>query len=107
VEIAFEIALADAADELGEADGLAAVVVIEMTAQGIRRRWLQRQTKELVEIGKVLALKLELEIGTAELLGMIDRAGKVHMRIARRHGQLDRIGLGAITQREKDRKSVV
>ena len=100
VEIAFEIALADAADELGEADGLAAVVVIEMTAQRIRRRWLQRQTEELVEIGKVLALKLELEIGTAELLGMIDRAGKMHMRIARRRGQLDRIGLGAITQRE-------
>src|SRR6185312_16443246 len=64
VEVALEIAFAHATDELGEADGFAAIIVIEVAAQRIRRRWLQGEMQDLIEIREVLALKLELQIGT-------------------------------------------
>src|SRR6185312_12132429 len=60
VEIAFKIALADAPGEIAEADALAAIVVVEMPAQRIGRRRLQRQMEELVEIREVFAFQLEL-----------------------------------------------
>src|SRR3546814_13202990 len=79
-DVTGDIALAVVTVDVTEADRAAGAVVVEIAGNLVRRRWRQRHAGQRIQIGNVVATKIELEPGTGKRDGILQCAVQRDLR---------------------------